>query len=107
MVILIDLADCCCHRTLGQLDYQSARRLPTQHAQIVYMGIGQRIVLLIGAVAIGMMALLPPWNYVYDYPGNRIYINRPAYRAERAAGYHPIWQANTPTDPTYLATLFS
>lgn len=71
------------------------------------MNLAQRIVLAVGAIAIAVMALFPPWNYVYDYPGNARYVNRPAYQSEHAAGYHAIWKVNTPTDQTYLALLFS
>lgn len=90
---LPDLPDPHCHRTTRESAY--------------HMNTSQRIVLFVGAIVIGVMTLLSPWNYVYDYPGNRAYLNRPAYRAERFAGYYPLWQANTPTDPTYLASLFS
>ena len=70
------------------------------------MSRAQRIVLGVGAIAIAAMALFPPWNYVYDFPGDDRYIDRPAYRSERFAGYHALWQANTVTDQTHLASLF-
>ena len=71
------------------------------------MNLAQRLVLAMGAMAIAAMALLPPWNFVYTYPGDKRYLNRPAYQAERFAGYYPMWKSNTPTDQSHLAALFS
>src|SRR5262245_14108574 len=70
----------------------------------------QRIVLIVAALAIGVMTLLPPWNFVYDFPGSpnlRGYVREQPFKAERFAGYHPIWQDNTPTDETKIASIFS
>lgn len=44
------------------------------------------------------MVILPPWVFVFQ--GG-------ALKSERFAGYHPIWQANTPTDTGSLAEIFS
>ena len=64
------------------------------------------MVLALGAIAIALMALFPPWNFVYDFPGDDFYVNRPAYKAERFAGYYAIWKSNAPTDQSQLAALF-
>jgi len=72
------------------------------------MNSAQRIVLGLGVIVIAVMALFPPWNYVYEYPGDpRPYNYRPASRIERFAGYHAIWKDHTPSDRTYLAGAFS
>src|SRR5215216_166618 len=71
------------------------------------MNIAQRMVLALGAIAIALMALFPPWNFVYDFPGDDFYVNRPAYKAERFAGISAIWKSNAPTDQSQLAALFS
>ena len=73
------------------------------------MNLAQKTVLVIACIVISVMALMPPWNYVYNYPGDN-YIRGSAgmpYHAERYAGYHPIWRANTPTDQAQLGRLFS
>jgi hypothetical protein len=58
----------------------------------------QRVVLVLGAGVILMMALFPPWTFVYNYEQLRI---------ERFAGYHAIWMSNSPTDSTTLSKLLS
>lgn len=62
------------------------------------MNPSQRIVLMLGAIAIAIITLCPPWIFVFQ--GG-------ALKSERFAGYHPIWQANTPTDASSLAEIFS
>ena len=47
------------------------------------MNVAQRMVLALAAIIIALMALIPPWNFVYDFPGDEFYVNRPAYKAER------------------------
>lgn len=75
------------------------------------MSVPQRVVLIFAALLVSVMALMPPWRFVYDFPGDefhaRALARQPAYKAERFAGYYAIWQSNTPTDQTYLADLFS
>ena len=53
------------------------------------MNLPQRIVLAIGALAIVGMSVVPPWILVYNNVG---------LRAERFAGYYPIWQNNNPAE---------
>lgn len=43
------------------------------------------------------MALFPPWVLVFEGPSH----------TKRFAGYHPLWESNTPTDEAALAKLFS
>jgi hypothetical protein len=62
------------------------------------MNLLQRIVLGLVAVVITIMALFPPWAFVYKYSDLRI---------ERFAGYHPIWLSNAPTDSAALSRLLS
>jgi|ERR1044072_2953100 hypothetical protein len=71
------------------------------------MNVVQRMILVICAIATALMSLFPPWNFVYDFPGDDFYVNRPAYKAERFAGYYAIWKSNAPTDQSQLAALFS
>ncbi len=59
----------------------------------------QRIVLGLGVIAIAIMALFPPWMFTYQRPGGP--------RADRFAGYLPIWQSNTPSDIRSLQQMFS
>ena len=51
-----------------------------------------------GALAIGIAALFPPWTFIYKYDELRI---------ERFAGYHPIWLSNAPTDASALSKVLS
>ena|SRR2546425_10532127 len=69
------------------------------------MNLAQRIVLILGVLAVIGIALFPPWVFVYSYPGccNGV-IN--AERSERPAGYHLIFGQHVPQDQTYLVTLF-
>lgn len=60
--------------------------------------LSQRITLTVGALAIGIAALFPPWKFVYRFEGLRI---------ERFAGYHPIWLSNAPTDQAALSKILS
>jgi hypothetical protein len=52
------------------------------------MNIPQRIVLVIGAIAIAVMVLFPPYTVVY-LEG----LDRDAQRVTRFAGYRPLWQS--------------
>ncbi len=70
------------------------------------MNLPQRIVLILGFLAILGMALFPPWVYVYDYPGccsGRIH----AQRSERPGSYHLIFGQHIPQDSTGLVALFN
>ena len=58
----------------------------------------QRVTLTLGTLAIAILALFPPWKFVYRFEGLRI---------ERFAGYHPIWLSNAPTDQAALSKILS
>jgi len=58
----------------------------------------QHIPLTMGALAIALSALFPPWKFVFRDRDLRI---------ERFAGYHPIWLSNAPTDQTALSKILS
>lgn len=62
----------------------------------------QRIVLIVGFLAILGMALFPPWVYVYTPPRNSEIV-----RTERPAGYHLILGSHIPQDQTQLVALFN
>ena len=68
------------------------------------MNLAQRIVLIIGALAIVAMCLFPPWNFVYDPPSGlrEIYV-----KSERPAGYHPLFIERTPQDLGALMQMFN
>lgn len=67
------------------------------------MNPAQRIILIVALLAILAMALLPPWVFVYNYPGfNTIH----AESSERPAGYHSIFGQHVPQDQTSLVALF-
>jgi len=70
------------------------------------MNLPQRIVLIVGCLAILGMALFPPWVFVYNYPGCCGGINHDEH-AERPAGYHSIFGQHVPQDPTALVALFN
>ncbi len=58
----------------------------------------QRIVLAVGATAIALMAMFPPWYFTLESGSTKF--------GSPFAGYHAIWQANTPTDTTALSEIF-
>jgi hypothetical protein len=60
--------------------------------------LAQRLIFIIGGLVIAIMALFPPWIFVYKYP------ELPAM--ERPAGYHSLFGQHVPQDPTALAQLF-
>lgn len=62
----------------------------------------QRIVLIAGFLVILIMALFPPWVYVYSPPRDS-----DAVRAERPGGYHLIFNDHVPQDQGQLIALFS
>jgi len=62
------------------------------------MNFSQRIVLAVGAMAITLMALFPPWYFTLESGSTKL--------GSRFAGYHPLWRANTPTNTTALSELF-
>ena len=39
------------------------------------MNVAQTMILALGAIAIALMALFPPWDFVYDFPGDDFYVN--------------------------------
>jgi LmbE family N-acetylglucosaminyl deacetylase len=68
------------------------------------MNLPQRIVLIVGFIAILAMALFPPWVYVYDPPeGPR----RLGVKVERPAGYHLVFGEHVPQDQTQLIKIFN
>lgn len=71
------------------------------------MNIAQRLILAIGGVAVALMALFPPWLYVYNYDPVNQDRGFSAQLIERPAGYHAIWGPHVPTDSTALGTMFS
>lgn len=68
------------------------------------MNLPQRIVLVLGFLAVLAMASFPPWVFVYSYPGFNVIH---AERSERPAGYHSIFGQHVPQDQTSLVALFS
>ena len=63
------------------------------------MNFPQKIVLAVSAIVFTLMAMFPPWYFAFQ--------ERTTKLGERFAGYHPIWQANTPTDSAALSEVFS
>lgn len=63
------------------------------------MNFKQRAMLRVSAIAIALMALFPPWYITFQIENTKL--------GQRFAGYHPIWQANTPTDSQLLSAWFS
>jgi hypothetical protein len=63
------------------------------------MNIAQRIVLILGFVAILGIGLFPPWTLILNDVGDHVH-------AERPAGYHFLFGQHVPQDPTSLAKWF-
>lgn len=64
------------------------------------MNIAQRVALGLGASAILVMAIFPPWRYILDHP------DKDLGRTERDAGYHCVFNDNMPTDLTAVNGVF-
>jgi hypothetical protein len=68
------------------------------------MNLSQRIVLVLAFLVILVMALFPPWFFVFDPP---TMLRQNFVKAERPAGYHLLFTDHSPEDQIQLLRLFN
>lgn len=65
------------------------------------MNLPQRIVVIVGALAVALNTLFAPWVFVFEPPAGAGFTH-----SERFAGYHLITNASEPQDATALSQIF-